>query len=85
MIAVCAAEGELNHILAPGESCLTVAPGDAAGLAKAITTLADDRAQGDRIGAAGRTMLERHYSRAAAFARWTAVLDDAAADGATRP
>nr|WP_295670985.1 glycosyltransferase family 4 protein [Sphingomonas sp.] len=85
VIAVCAAEGELNHILAPGESCLTVAPGDAAGLAKAITTLADDRAQGDRIGAAGRTMLERHYSRAAAFARWTAVLDDAAADGATRP
>lgn len=84
VIAVCAASGELPRLLAPGESCLSVAPGDARGLVDAIVALTEDPARADAMGAAARNTLDLHYTKARAFERWGALLDAAAADGATR-
>ncbi len=84
VIAVCAADGELPRLLTPGISCFSIRPGDSEGLAAAILSLADDRPRGEAMGAAARTALDRDYTKARAFERWTALLDGIAAESAAQ-
>ena len=82
VVAVCAADGELPRLLVPAGAGVAVAPGDDAALAAAITALADDRARTVAMGQAARALLDRSYTRAAAFKRWRDLLDGCVHDTA---
>jgi colanic acid biosynthesis glycosyl transferase WcaI len=70
VIAVTDKDGEIARLVARDDCGVTVAPGDAVGLAAVIVALAGDPARVAAMGAAARTMLERDYGRADAFERW---------------
>lgn len=53
--------GGISDIVADGETGLLVTPGDAAGIAAAITSLLDDPERGHRMGQAGRRRMERLF------------------------
>jgi len=57
------AEGEAARVVQEHQAGLLVAPGDAAGLAKALRRLADDPALRERLGRNGRAAVERHFDR----------------------
>ena len=82
VVAVCAADGELPRLLVPAGAGVAVAPGDDAALAADITALADDRARTVAMGQAARALLDRSYTRAAAFKRWRDLLDGCVHDTA---
>ncbi|WP_052216039.1 glycosyltransferase family 4 protein [Sphingomonas sp. ERG5] len=84
VIAVCAMDGELIRLLEPGHACLVAVPGDAVALVTAITTLADDRVRGDKMGAVARDILDRHYTKARTLDRWRVMLDHMGIVGAAQ-
>jgi glycosyltransferase involved in cell wall biosynthesis len=69
---VASAAGGAAELVSDGDDALAVAPGDPAGLTRAISRLAGDAALRARLGVAGRRRAERDFDRArmgAAFAR----------------
>ncbi|HVH09144.1 MAG TPA: glycosyltransferase family 4 protein, partial [Gemmatimonadales bacterium] len=58
------AEGEPAAIVREQQAGLVVAPGDAAGLARALRTLAADPALREKLGANGRRAAERLFNQA---------------------
>jgi len=71
-------DGEARRVLAESGAGLFVAPGDAAGLAEAVATLAADPDARTRMGRAGRAFVSAHYDRreqAARFARLVASVE----------
>lgn len=68
-------EGSETWRLAREAGCgLAVAPEDPAALAGAVLELAGDRERGRRMGAAGRELVERRYSRTAAATKYEELL-----------
>ncbi|HET9470564.1 MAG TPA: hypothetical protein VFO24_05630, partial [Usitatibacter sp.] len=67
--------GETGRILADAGAGITVATGDADGLAAAIRRLRDDATLCVSMGARARKALEERYDMALALARWDAVID----------
>jgi len=65
---VASAAGGIPDKVRPGENGWLVPPGDASGLAAAISGAASDPARLERYGAAGRAIVEREFS-------WTAAGD----------
>ncbi len=74
VIAVTDVDGELARVIVREQCGLVIAPGDSVGLAAAVTALAADSAQAERMGIAARALLERDYRRADTIARWDALL-----------
>jgi glycosyltransferase involved in cell wall biosynthesis len=70
-----------------GETGLTVAPGDAEGLARSIAALTTDRDLRQRMGAAGRARVLSEFSMERMRTATTALYREVAADGVftTRP
>ena len=69
---VCSAIGGMKEVVRDGDTGLLVEPEDIDGIATALRRLRDDRAFGDRLGAAGRLhVVERHshLAHAERFAR----------------
>src|SRR5690606_36770174 len=76
VIAICALDGELAPELARLGCGLTVAPGDGAGLARAITQLADNPEQRRAMGSRARAAVDEEFAKEATLRRWQRLLDD---------
>jgi len=79
IIAVSAADGEIARLIAECGCGLQVDPGDSSGLARAVRRLAADPELTSQLGAAARLAITGPFSRAAALAKWRAVLTAASA------
>lgn len=64
-----------RELLRDGEHALLVPPGDAEGLAAAITRLATDTSLAQRLGAAGRARYEAESSEGVLGLRWRDILE----------
>lgn len=81
IVAVCDPAGEVPSMIAAPGAGITVAPGDAAGLARAIAALADDRAACRAMGKRARAMLQQGYRRDTALKQWVLALEPLAERG----
>jgi len=79
VIAVTDGDGEIARLVARDACGVVVTPGDAAGLATAILTLADDPERVAAMGLSARAMVERDYGRVGAFERWDRLFERVAA------
>ena len=68
------ADGEIARLLARHEIGMTVAPGDAAGLVRALQALRDDPAARAAMGLRARALFEQNFDRPHAMRRWEAAL-----------
>jgi glycosyltransferase involved in cell wall biosynthesis len=75
IIAITAPDGELARIVRQHDCGLVVEPGDAAGLADALTRLSDDMEGRMAMGRRARGMLEAHFTRRQQLARWESLLE----------
>lgn len=69
-----AADGETAALVREHAFGVAVATGDAAGLAKAIRTLAGDPARCGQLGRNARAAVDLRFSRAAALSRWRQLI-----------
>ncbi len=67
-------KGEVARLLAEHDCGLSAEPGDAIKLAHLIRSLASDRERCAQMGSNARAMLDQHFSREAALAKWKDVL-----------
>jgi glycosyltransferase involved in cell wall biosynthesis len=74
MIAITAIDGEIARLVRQHDCGLVVEPGDAASLVAALACLSADSARRDAMGRRARAMLDTHFTRGLAFARWREVL-----------
>jgi glycosyltransferase involved in cell wall biosynthesis len=72
-------EGEIGSVVREARCGMCVQQGDGEGLAQAITTLRDDSALRERMGANARRVFEERYDRAIAVEEWRRLLHDVAA------
>jgi glycosyltransferase involved in cell wall biosynthesis len=79
MLALTAPDGEIAGLIARHGCGVAVMPGDTDATTRAIEQIAADPAGGARMGHGSRTMLDAHFSRAQALARWRKLLDRAMA------
>jgi glycosyltransferase involved in cell wall biosynthesis len=79
IVAVCDLRGEVPSMIAAFDAGIAIAPGDGAGLADAITTLADNAAACSDMGNRARTMLEQGFQRRFALHQWESRLECLAA------
>ena len=79
IVAVCDLGGEVPSMIAGPRAGVAVAPGDAPGLAAAISGLADDRAACRAMGDRARNMLQQGFRRSAALEQWAQSLETLAA------
>jgi colanic acid biosynthesis glycosyl transferase WcaI len=70
VLAITDLDGEIARIVRREACGVTIAPGDAAGLAAAIESLAGDPARVAAMGRAARAVIEREFARADVFTRW---------------
>jgi glycosyltransferase involved in cell wall biosynthesis len=75
IVAVCDPAGEVPAMIAETRAGVSVAPGNAAGLAAAIVALADDRTACRAMGDRARAMLQRRYQRRTALDQWALALE----------
>jgi len=69
------ANGEVARLIDQHGCGLAVAPGDAGTLADTLQQWSNAPAAIAEMGMRARAMLDAHYSRRQAFARWRALLD----------
>lgn len=83
MIFVGDADGEIARLIDEHECGIVVAPGESELLAEKIRMLAADAPARTRMGDNARRLIDRHYSRASAFAKWRNLADrlEASVDG----
>lgn len=74
-----AVRGETAELL-EAAGALVVSPGDAAALSEAIAELANDRANRERMGSAGRRYMTEHFDRRMWASRYRTVLQSCVAD-----
>ncbi len=70
--------GELSGLVARADCGVAIAPADPRAMADAIARLADDRAAGRRMGAAGAEYVARHYDRTRLAARLVEIVEGVA-------
>lgn len=75
MIVIGAADGELGRLVRRHACGVVIAPGDGAALAATLSRLSRDAAALADLGARAREMLDTHFARAKAFARWQELLE----------
>jgi glycosyltransferase involved in cell wall biosynthesis len=80
-VVIGARDGELATLVQRHRCGFAVQSGDADGLAVLLSGLAGDRDTLAPLGLAARAMIEEHYSRSRALAKWQGLLDDIEAAG----
>ena len=79
IVAVCDPGGEVPSMIAAFDAGIAIVPGDGAGLADAITMLADNSAACRDMGNRARMMLEQGFQRRFALQLWESRLESLAA------
>jgi glycosyltransferase involved in cell wall biosynthesis len=74
-------EGEIGTVVREAECGMCVEQGDGEGLAQAITTLRDDSALRERMGANARRVFDERFDRPTGVAAWRRLLDSIGAPG----
>lgn len=74
MIAVCNPKGEMARMIDQAEIGIQVDPGNGAAFADAVTRLADNLADCQRLGRNARVELDAKYSKARIFQSWQDLL-----------
>ena len=74
LISVTASDGEIAQLIRRHECGLVVEPGNGPGLAEALISLCKDRICVTEMGKRARSMLDAHFTRRHAFARWETLL-----------
>jgi glycosyltransferase involved in cell wall biosynthesis len=72
---VLAIDGVIREVVEAAQCGVFAQPGDPAALAQAIQQLAADRAASRRMGLAGRTYLEQHFSRSAVAEKLAGIME----------
>lgn len=72
------AGGDLARLITTHDLGFVVAPGDAAGLADAITALARDRPRAAAMGVRGKALYDERFAPAIALPEWERILMEAA-------
>lgn len=75
MIAITAKDGDMAQLLQQHGCGLVITPGDDAGLADTLNSLAADPDRVRGMGERARRMLDAHFTRQKAFGRWQALLE----------
>ena len=75
IIAITAKTGEIARLVESYNCGVTIEPGDASGLVKAIARLSSDPEGTAIMGQRARAMLEAEFTRRRAFERWETVVD----------
>jgi glycosyltransferase involved in cell wall biosynthesis len=78
---VLAMEGVIRDVVEAAEAGIPVPPGDAAALAQAIRTLAEDPHAARRMGMSGRAYIEAHFDRVLLAEKLRDLLEEMAAVG----
>jgi colanic acid biosynthesis glycosyl transferase WcaI len=74
LISVTARDGEIARLIRQYECGLVVEPGNGPALAEALISLCKDPVRVAEMGKRGRSMLDGHFTRRHAFARWEKLL-----------
>jgi glycosyltransferase involved in cell wall biosynthesis len=74
LISITARDGEIARLVRQHECGLVVDPGDGPALAEALITLCKDPVRVIEMGKRARSMLDGHFTRRHAFARWEKLL-----------
>jgi glycosyltransferase involved in cell wall biosynthesis len=83
VIAITRGDGEIAKLVADHRCGLAFEPGDAEGLARALTLLAHEPERCAEMGRRARAMLEQEFSRRKAFAQWRALLAEIGGEAPT--
>lgn len=75
VIVIAAKDGELARLVQEHACGAVIAPSDSSALASTLSLLASDPAAVAEMGMRARKMLETHFTRQMAFARWRGLLD----------
>jgi colanic acid biosynthesis glycosyl transferase WcaI len=75
VLAAVDADSQTAELVTASKGGLVTMPGDAAGLAVGIETIASDKARAAEMGRAGRRYLEENYSRPKAIGRYRALFE----------
>lgn len=75
VIAITARDGEIARLVHEHDCGVVIEPGNADALVKELGRLSADPVRNAAMGDRARTMLETHFTRRQAFARWKDVLD----------
>jgi colanic acid biosynthesis glycosyl transferase WcaI len=78
IIAVTARDGEIARLVRRHECGIVVEPGDGKALGEALRRLMTEPDRLAAMGARARAMLDEHFSRRQAFARWRSLLESVA-------
>jgi colanic acid biosynthesis glycosyl transferase WcaI len=70
MIAVCSPKGEMARMIDHAEIGIQVDPGNGSAFAEAVTRLADNQIECQRLGRNARVELDAQYSKARIFQSW---------------
>jgi len=74
IVAITAPDGEIARLVQAHDCGIVIAPGDAAGLAAALTGLGGNASERLAIGVRARNMLDAHFTRRQALTRWESLL-----------
>jgi colanic acid biosynthesis glycosyl transferase WcaI len=80
-IAITAMEGEIARLVRRHECGIVVEPGQGAMLAEILRNLMNDRDRVEAMGQRARAMLEKHFARRRAFARWHDIIEGITTEG----
>jgi glycosyltransferase involved in cell wall biosynthesis len=75
VIAICRKDGEIARLVDQHGCGLVIEPGDANGLAEALSHLSKDTQCVAAMGGRARAMLETDFPRREAFAKWRSLFD----------
>lgn len=76
VISVTAADGETARLVTKYDCGAVVLPGDGPGLVEVLLRLADNPGEVTRLGDNARKMLDAHFTRRHAFAKWERLVSD---------
>jgi len=76
ILAVTSKEGELAQIVREHDCGYVIQQGDADAMAHAIGELASDPARCAEMGGRARAMLDAHFTREQALARWESLIEE---------
>ena len=81
IISITASDGEIVRLVRQHECGQVVEPGNGQALAEVLISLCKDPLRITEMGNRARSMLDRHFARQHAFARWNKLINSLSSSG----